>query len=378
MPRTLVITNDFPTRQGGIEAFVSALADRFPADEVVVHTASMPGANEYDATLPYPVVRDRRRILLPTARVRREVVATFKKYDCDRVVFGASAPLALLAPALREAGAQKIVGVTHSAETWWARMPLARGVIRRAGEYLDTMTYINEYCRSLISRPMRQDAVDRMKPLHPGADVNRFKPDNGGKEVRKRLGIDSEAPVVVCAARMVARKGQDMLIRAWPQVRAAVPGAKLLIVGHGSYRKTLDKLVIKHGVGDDVIFTGALPWTEVPPYVDAGNVFAMPSRTRLWGLEPEGLPLAFFEGAATALPVIVGRSGGAPDAIEEGVTGFTVDPHDPTDIANRIIMLLEDQELARTMGAAGRKRVAKDWTWDKIAANCQEYLGLPR
>ena len=225
MPRTLVITNDFPTRQGGIEAFVSALADRFPANEVVVHTASMPGAREYDATLPYPVVRDRRRILLPTARVRREVVATFKKYDCDRVVFGASAPLALLAPALREAGAQKIVGVTHSAETWWARMPLARGVIRRAGNYLDTMTYINEYCRSLISRPMSAEAVARMKPLHPGADVNRFKPDNGGNEVRKQLGIAVDAPVVVCAARMVARKGQDMLIRAWPQVHAAVPGA---------------------------------------------------------------------------------------------------------------------------------------------------------
>lgn len=180
MPRTLVVTNDFPTRQGGIEAFVSALADRFPADEVVVHTASMPGAAEYDATLPYPVVRDRRRILLPTARVRREVIETFRKFDCDRVVFGASAPLALLAPALRAAGAIKIVGVTHSAETWWARVPLARSVIRRAGDNLDTMTFINEYCRNLISRPMRSEAVAKMKPLHPGADVERFKPENGG------------------------------------------------------------------------------------------------------------------------------------------------------------------------------------------------------
>lgn len=196
--------------------------------------------------------------------------------------------------------------------------------------------------------------------------------------MRKRLGIAPDAPVVVCAARVVARKGQDMLIRSWTQVRKAVPGAKLLIVGDGPYRKTLDKLVTKEGVSADVIFTGPLPWTEVPPYVDAGDVFAMPSRTRLWGLEPEGLPLAFFEGAASALPVIVGRSGGAPDAIEEGVTGFAVDPHDPADIAGRIIMLLQDRELATTMGAAGRERVAKDWTWDKIAADCQEYLGLPR
>lgn len=378
MPRTLVITNDFPTRQGGIEAFVSALADRFPADEVVVHTSKMPGAAEYDATLPYPVVRDRRATLLPSRRVRREVVETFRRYDCDRVLFGASAPLALLSPALRAAGAERIVGITHSAETWWARVPGVRSVIRRAGEGTDTITYINDWCRDIIARPMSPEAAARMQRLHPGADVNRFRPDNGGALVRERLGIGPQTPVVVCAARVIARKGQDMLIRSWPQVRAAVPGAKLLIVGDGPYRKTLDKLVVTTGVADDVIFTGPLPWAEVPPYVDAGDVFAMPSRTRLWGLEPEGLPLAFFEGAAASLPVIVGRSGGAPDAIEEGVTGFAVDPRDPRDIAHRIIELFHDPARARTMGAAGRVRVARDWTWDDVATTCQGYLGLPR
>ena len=378
MPRTLIVTNDFPPRQGGIEAFVSAVAARFPADEVVVHTAAMPGATELDATLPYPVVRDRRTTLLPTRRVRREVLETFRSYDCDRVVFGASAPLALLAPALRAAGAQKIVGITHSAETWWARVPGVRRVIRTAGEATDHVTFINDWCRDIIARPMTPAARERMRRLHPGADVTRFKPDNGGDAVRERLGIAADAPVVVCAARVVARKGQDMLITSWPRVRAEVPGAILLIVGDGSARKRLDKLVVKHDVADSVVFTGPLPWTDVPPYVDAGDVFAMPSRTRLMGLEPEGLPLAFFEGAATALPVIVGRSGGAPDAIEEGVTGYVVDPRDPADIAARLVELLTDPEKARHMGAAGRERVARDWTWDEVATTLHGYLGLPR
>lgn len=378
MPRTLIVTNDFPPRQGGIEAFVQAVADRFPADEVVVHTSAMPGSAELDATLPYPVVRDRRTTLLPSPRVRREVLETFRTYACDRVVFGASAPLALLAPALREAGAQRIVGITHSAETWWARVPGVRRVIRTAGEATDHITFINDWCRDIIARPMTPAARDRMRRLHPGADVTRFRPDNGGDRVRARLGIAPDAPVVVCAARLVARKGQDMLVRAWPTVLAAVPDAVLLIVGDGSARRTVEKLVARHGVGNSVILTGPVPWAEVPPYVDAGDVFAMPSRTRLMGLEPEGLPLAFFEGAATGLPVVVGRSGGAPDAIEEGVTGYVVDPRDPADIAARIVELLEDPEKARRMGAAGRERVARDWTWDGVAQTLQGYLGLPR
>ena len=378
MPRTLIVTNDFPPRQGGIEAFVQAVADRFPADQVVVHTSAMPGADALDLTLPYPVVRDRRATLLPTARVRREVLETFRTYGCDRVVFGASAPLALLAPALRAAGAERIVGITHSAETWWARVPLARRVVRTAGEATDHVTFINDWCRDIVARPMTPAARDRMRRLHPGADVTRFRPGNGGAEVRARLGIAPDAPVVVCAARLVARKGQDMLVRAWPTVLASVPGAVLLVVGDGSARRTVERLVARHGVGDSVVLTGPVPWAEVPPYVDAGDVFAMPSRTRLLGLEPEGLPLAFFEGAATGLPVVVGRSGGAPDAIEEGVTGYTVDPRDPADIAARLVELLQDPEKARRMGAAGRERVARDWTWDEVAQTLQGYLGLPR
>lgn len=377
MPRTLVVTNDFPTRQGGIEAFVSALADRFDPDQVVVYTASMPGDRAYDAGLAYPVVRDRRSTLLATRRVRRDVVTTFRERGCDRVLFGSATGLGLLAPALRDAGAEKIVSLTHSAETWWARVPGARSVLHRTGDAVDTMTYINDWCRSIIAKALRPEAAARMRRLSPGADVDRFRPGCGGDEVRARLGIAPDAPVVVCSARVVARKGQDMLIRSWPEVLRSVPGAVLLIVGDGPYRKTLDRLVDKNGVSESVVFTGALPWAEVPPYVDAGDVFAMPSRTRLWGLEPEGLPLAFFEGAATGLPVIVGRSGGAPDAIEEGVTGYAVDPLDTRDIAARTTELLLDPAKARQMGARGRERVAADWTWDQIAATCRGYLGYP-
>ncbi|MDP9442864.1 MAG: alpha-(1-2)-phosphatidylinositol mannosyltransferase, partial [Actinomycetota bacterium] len=119
MSRILVVTNDFPTRRGGIEAFVLALCERMPADEVVVYTASMPGAAGFDAALPFPVVRDPTSTLLPTPAVGRRVQRVFAAYGCDRVLFGAAAPLGLLAGRLRAVGARRVVALTHGHEVWW-------------------------------------------------------------------------------------------------------------------------------------------------------------------------------------------------------------------------------------------------------------------
>jgi phosphatidyl-myo-inositol dimannoside synthase len=373
VPRTLVVTNDFPTRQGGIEAFVAALCDRFPAGEVVVYTSSMPDDAAYDATLPYPVVRDRTSMLLPTRRVRRDVVAAFREHGCDRVLFGASAPLGLLAPALREAGARRVVAITHGHEVWWARVPGTRQLLRRIGDSVDVLTYISGWCRDQIARGLSPAGRSHQQRLAPGVDSARFFPGCGGEQVRAERGLQG-VPLVVCAARLVARKGQDQLIAAWPAVQRAVPGAKLLIVGDGKYRSALDMQVARLGLQDAVTFTGPVTWADIPPYFDAADVFAMPSRTRLAGLEPEGLGIVFLEAAACGKPVIVGRSGGAPDAVDDGVTGYVVDPTSPDEIAARVVELLTDPDKARAMGEAGRIRAQADWQWDDIAARCREYL----
>lgn len=374
MPRTLVVTNDFPTRQGGIEAFVAALCERMPADEVVVYTASMPGDEKYDAGLPYPVVRDPTRMLVPTPRVRRRVISAFTTYCCDRVLFGASAPLGLLAPSLRAAGAERLVALTHGHEVWWARVPAARQALRRIGDSVDVMTYISGYCREAIAGALSAPAARRMQRLAPGVDTERFRPDCGGAEVRDRLGLVADQPVVACIARLVARKGQDSLIRAWPAVRAVVPDAQLLIVGDGPHRSKLDRLVRDLGLLDCVIFTGPVPWVGIPPYFDAADVFAMPCRTRLGGLEPEGLGIVFLEGAACGLPVLVGDSGGAPDAVRHGETGFLVNPREIRSVSARLIELLTDMEAARAMGDQGRRWVEAEWHWDAVGERCRELL----
>ncbi len=375
--RTLVVTNDFPTRQGGIEAFVLALCQRLPADEVVVHTASMPGDGAYDATLPFPVVRDPATRLLPTPALGRRIQQVLRREGCDRVLFGAAAPLGLLAPSLREAGAERIVALTHGHETWWARVPGARAALGRIGATTDVLTYLGDYTRSLIAPALDPADAARMERLAPGVDTTVFAPGTGGEVVRKRLGIAPDRPVVVCVGRLTERKGQDTLIRAWPRILHAAPEALLLLVGDGPRRRALERLADSLQMGAHVVFTGSVPWGDIPPYFDAGDVFAMPCRTRLGGLELEALGMVFLEAQASGLPVVVGDSGGAPDAVLHGETGYLVDPFNPVAVAAKVAPLLADRERAREMGERGRSWVRESWTWEASLATLRSLLRLP-
>ena len=339
MSRVLVVTNDFPTRRGGIESFVLALCERMPRVEVVVYTASMPGDAEFDRTLNFPVYRDPSRILLPTPAVARRVATVFRDEGCDRVVYGASAPLGLLAPSLRRAGAVRQVALTHGHEVWWARVPIARSLLRRIGDNVDVMTYVSEWCRDRIAPALSPAVAARMQRLSPGVDTSRFYPGCGGVEIRRRLGIPDDAPVVVCTARMVRRKGQDTLVRAWSAVLKCFPDARLLLIGDGPNRTRIERLVRRVGVQESVLLVGSVPWNEVPAYTDAGNVFAMPCRTRLLGLEPEAFGIVFLEARACGLPVLTGDSGGAGEAA--GAEADVVDGDDPVQVGDRLVRLLE-------------------------------------
>jgi len=381
--RTLVVTNDFPPRRGGIESFVRALADRL--GDVVVYTASMPGSEEVDAALPYPVIRDRSGTLLPTPRVRDAVVTALREHRCDRVLIGSSVPLGLLAPALRKAGAEVIVAMTHAHEVWWSRLPGTRQALRKVGDGVDWLTDISDWTRREIGTALSDAGRARQTRMAPGVDTDHFRPGCGGAAVRASLGLTQEVPVVVCAARLVERKGQDMLIEAWPRVLREVPDARLVIVGDGPYRAKLEKLAVQRGVCDVVTFAGSVPWEQMPGYMDAADVFAMPARSRLMGLEPEGLGIVFLaeglgivflEAAACEKPVVVGRSGGAPEATDDGVTGHVVDPTDPAEIARRVVELLTDREGAAEMGRLGRERVLTSWQWEQVGATCRRLLGL--
>jgi phosphatidyl-myo-inositol dimannoside synthase len=361
--KLLVVTNDFPPRQGGIETFVRSLCSELDPAELVVFTASMPGATEYDATLPFRVVRDRASMLVPTPRATRHAVQVLRAEGCDRVLFGAAAPLGLMAPALRAAGARRVVAMTHGHETWWASVPGARSALRRIGAGADVVTYVSSWCAGRIA-PVLPDDVE-LRRLAPGVDAERFHP-GVGSALRSSLGLDG-VPVVTCVSRLVPRKGQDTLIRAWPRVLLQVPDAVLVLVGGGPDRSRLEALARSLGVGAAVRFTGSVPWASIPPYAGLGDVFAMPCRTRRFGLEPEALGIVLLEAAACGLPVVAGDSGGVADAVRHGETGYLVDPYNPVAVAVRVVDLLRNPDLAHRLGAAGRAWVSTTWTWSNSA-----------
>jgi phosphatidyl-myo-inositol dimannoside synthase len=370
--RTLIVTNDFPPRQGGIQSFVHALATRLPPGTVTVYAPAWAGAAEFDAGQPFPVIRHPTSLMLPGPAVRRRAAAIAREHGCDAALFGAAAPLGLITPALRRAGVTRVVALTHGHEAGWAALPGARALLRRIGDEVDVLTYLGEYFRVRLAGVLSPEAAGRMVRLAPGVDLTTFRPGAGGAAVRDRLGLAGR-PVAICVSRMVPRKGQDTLIRAWPQVRAAVSDPVLLLVGDGPHAPALRRLAQRVGVRDSVLFTGPVPRPELPGYYDAADVFAMPCRTRRSGLDVEGLGLVYLEASATGLPVIAGDSGGAPDAILDGETGYVV--RDVPAAAARLTELLNDPGKARAMGEKGLAWVDREWRWELAAARLAAILG---
>ncbi len=366
MSRTLVITNDFPPRPGGIQTFCYEMVRRFDPESVTVLTSNWEGAAEFDAAQDFKVIRANTRILLPskaTLTMAREIVVA---ENISRVLFGAAAPLGLLAAPLRKLGVKNIVGMTHGHETGWAQTPGTRQALKKIGNETDFLTYISEYTHRKIAKGLSPSAAVRMRRVTPGVDVSEFSPTNKkfGHQLRASLGWN-ERPVIVCVSRLMARKGQDSLIRALPEIHLTAPNASLIIVGDGSYRKDLERLVKQLGLDKFVHLTGKVSQAELPNWYAAGDIFAMPCRTRLGGWDVEGLGIVFLEASATGLPVVVGNSGGAIDAVVDGETGYLVDGKDQAEIGERLAFLLTNPDVAQSMGQAGRKWVASEWTWDQ-------------
>ena len=376
MEKILCITNDFGPRTGGIETFVIGLIERLPKNTVIVYTNAQDKSEEYDQRwrddFGVEVVRDKARILLPTPGVAYCISALVKDRSIKTAFFGAAAPLALLTPTLRRAGVKKVVALTHGHEVWWSKIWPFTWAIKSIARNVDHLTYLGEFTRKAISRVISDSARASMVKIAPGIDTDHFAPVDS-TDVKKSLGL-TEKKVIVSVGRLVHRKGQDVLITAMPEILREIPDAHLLLIGEGPYRQYLESQVKKLQIDSHVSFIGRISYADLPRYICLGEVFAMPARSRLAGLEVEGLGIVYLEASACGLPVIAGNSGGAPDAVREGVTGVVVDGRDRQTVAQSITELLAAPERARTMGLAGRAWIIEEWRWQIWSERFAEIL----
>ncbi len=369
-PRTLVVTNDYPPRVGGIQRTLEALVRRFPPDRIAVLCPDAEGSAEFDEAAPYRVFRQPERFLWPTRDIGRRVRSAVGDFGAEVVLFGAIYPLALLGPGLAGSGTP-FLAAAHGFEYWLSIAPGTHALVRRATAEAARVPVM---CSVFIARVVRGAVPDRVpvSVMYPGADLDVFRPDLPFGDVLQRHGLDGRR-VIVCVSRLVARKGQDALIRSMPAVRGRVPDAALLIVGDGPERERHERLAAR-APGDSIVFAGQVSEGDLPRYYRAGDVFAMPCRTRLGGLEVEGWGNVFIEAAACARPVVVGDSGGARESLEPSETGLLVDGSDDDAVADAVASLLEDPARAEALGLAGRARVERSFTWERAAEQLAGWL----
>lgn len=367
--RVLWLTNDLPPRAGGIQQFVTNLLARVhPSSTVVIGPGGEAGAEEHDAAQPYRTVRAPGAVL-PTPAIRRLTVETARAHRAEVVVLGASWPLGELASGLRRRLGVPVVALTHGLEAGLAGAGLGV-LVRRATRGLAAVTTISDWAEARLRPHVRAGRVERVPP---GVDVDRFTPKVDGQHVRARWGIPADAPVVGCLSRLVRRKGQDRLVAAWADVRRAHPDAWLVLVGEGPLEGWLRQRIQRLGPDARVVLAGRAAWDELPACYAAFDLFAMPCRTRLVGTDVEGLGMVYLEAQACGVPVVAGRSGGAPEAVQEGVTGSVVDGRNPSVIGAALDRWLRDPVARDDAGRAGRRWVEQHWSWEVI---CRRFTSL--
>lgn len=358
MADALMVSSSFLPGQGGIESYLAELCDSL-APRLAVLAAGERDGKALPDDLGYDVHPFNGKLLVPGPKARRAIEEAARREGTDKVLFGTPWPLVMLAPQLK--GLRYAV-IVHGAEMI---VPAAAPVInRRLAKALagaELLLPVSEYTGRAVNSFLEGSGhtVPEMATLRAKVDLERFHPGAKTTEIRSRYGIGEDDKVILCFGRLVPRKGVDRLIRALPVIRRAVPEAKVVIAGTGPEEKRLRALA--KAQGDNVVFTGRVPEEDAPSLYATADVFALPVADRWRGLEIEGLGVVLLEAAACEVPCVTGISGGTPEAVIDGDTGFVIDSTDQAVLAARITWLLQNPDRAAAMGRAGRAHVEAEF-----------------
>ena len=366
----LLVTNDFPPKVGGIQAYLWELWRRLDPDSFAVLTASShPGAAAFDREQAEHGVRIERvsgPVLVPGPPLVRRIREAARRINADLVVLDPAFPLGLVGPRLRIPYAVMLHGAEVAIP---GRLPGGRELVAHVLGHSALAVSAGGYPATEARRTMRRGArIPPMVEIPPGVDLQRFRPlpPEARASARAGLGLPAEGPLVVSVSRLVPRKGMDVLIDAAVRLRAEVPDLTVAIAGRGRDSDRLAGRIAEYRA--PVRLLGGVSDLELPGLIGAADVFTMLCRNRWLGLEQEGFGIVFLEAAAAGVPQVAGASGGADEAVAHGETGLVV--RRPTDVgtaARAIGRLLSDEGLRRQMGTASRRRAEASFDYDKLA-----------
>ena len=288
--KILLVTNDLGPRAGGIETFILGLLDQLDGSQIVIYTAAQTGSDQFDKILSAKtgviILRDKSSVLLPTPWVNRRVRAVALRFESEVIWFGAAMPLAWMSGLLKRAGAKRIVAITHGHEVWWAKLPPFRQIFAQSTKSIDVLTYLGQFTRRAMAPVV--SARCAMVHIAPGISIQHFTPGAKSQKLIDELDLEGKQ-VLISVGRLVHRKGQDKLLEALPQILLTHPDIILLFVGVGPRQKKLDQLVRSHELSNYIRFVGRIAYDALPDYFRLGDLFVMPSRSRLAGLEVDRL-----------------------------------------------------------------------------------------
>ncbi|MGA8296470.1 MAG: glycosyltransferase family 4 protein [Acidimicrobiales bacterium] len=368
---SLLVTNDFPPKVGGIQSYLFELWRRLPTERHAVLTRAQPNAEAFDASSPVVVRRIPARVLLPTPSVASAVRAYAKEIGAGFVVFDPALPLGHLGPQL---GIPYGL-ILHGAEvTVPSRLPVTSKLLRRVLEGADLVIAAGSY-PAQEARRLTRGAIADPVVIPPGVDGSRFELLDAARRssARALFGLAPDAQVIVGVSRLVPRKGFDVLIEAAAELRTTHPDLAVAIAGAGRDETRLRRLIRR--LRAPVRLLGRVSDEDLPLLVGSADIFSMLCRTRWGGLEQEGFGIVFLEAAAAGVPQVAGRSGGSHEAVLDQVTGLVVDrPADLVVASSALARLLDDEDLRRRMGSAARSRALEEFNYESLAARLEEAL----
>lgn len=370
-----MVTSSFLPGRGGIESYLAELCDLVSPRLAVLAPKERDGI-KLPTDLGYPVHGYQgRSILIPTRAVVRAIGDLADRYRTTKVLLGTPWPLGLLGPQLRARGLSYAV-IVHGAELLVpAAVPGLRRRLARSMAGADMLLPVSGFTGRVLSDLIEGSghSVPPIERLHARVHLNRWRPDIDTTAARARFGLKPTDKVVLCFGRLVKRKGVDRLIKVLPRINERVPDAVVVIAGTGPELGKLKKLA--GATPGRVIVAGRIPDEEAPALYALADVFALPVVDRYKGLEIEGLGVVLLEASACGTPCVTGRSGGTPEAVVDGMTGYVIDASDLDELVERITHLLERPELARTMGLRGREHVTKEFSSPDLPEPLLAWLG---